>query len=662
MGLYQVTIATDPLFVNEVKKWKTVFSELTPVESLPDSQAGQAYYWFVQPCVSESSCGPDADVAPERARSFRKESAAVKAIAPKGDGKTVPVVTDEVTFTWEDYLVTNRSHDGTVPLGFTQPEVVTQEARSYQVEVSTTASFQTVLETSPMLDQTTYTAETKTYPEGPLFWRVRAFDNTGNPLTYSCAVNDAQTDQASCELFEFEKRSPAPEQSLPAPAAVVTGAPALRWAAMPFTRSYDVEVYRNPGAALNASNRVVSTNTRATAAIATSGLSKGSYGWRVRRVDINGLPGRWTTDSNEGLRTFTVTGAVPNLLQPVAGGTVDPGGVLLQWDVVSSASRYRVEVSRDGFATVLESTTTDMTSWAPGLLNPRWTPGAYSWRVSTLDGANVALGTTASQAFVLGGPITAAQKGRKLVTPLDFTGDGRTDLLQVASGGDLLLYSGDGSGALSAAQKIGSGWGSFKTVLSPGDFSGDGRSDVLAINASGHLYLYRGNGKGGWAAKGQKIGSGWGTFKTVLAPGDFSGDGRSDVLAINASGHLYLYRGNGKGGWAAKGQKIGSGWGTFKTVVTPRDFSGDGRSDVLALDTAGALWLYKGSGRGGWSGSRVKAGSGWHVFSTVAGPGDVTSDKKADVLAITGAGDLVLYPGNGRGGWAGGSKKVATGF
>ena len=32
-----------------------------------------------------------------------------------------------------------------------------------------------------MVDQTTYTAQTKTYPEGPLFWRVRAFDASNNP-------------------------------------------------------------------------------------------------------------------------------------------------------------------------------------------------------------------------------------------------------------------------------------------------------------------------------------------------------------------------------------------------------------------------------------------------------------------------------------------------
>ena len=48
------------------------------------------------------------------------------------------------------------------------------------------------------------------------------------------------------------------------------------------------------------------------------------------------------------------------------------------------------------------------------------------------------------------------------------------------------------------------------------------------------------------------------------------------------------------------------------TSITGRgDFNGDARNDLLAVDTAGTLWLYKGSGTGSWLG-RVQAGSGWN--------------------------------------------------
>jgi hypothetical protein len=52
----------------------------------------------------------------------------------------------------------------------------------------------------------------------------------------------------------------------------------------------------------------------------------------------------------------------------------------------------------------------------------------------------------------------------------------------------------------------------------------------------------------------------------VFSPGDFTGDGKADVLAVKGNGELFLYRGNGAGGWASGGVGIGSGWGVFRTV------------------------------------------------------------------------------------------------
>jgi len=52
-------------------------------------------------------------------------------------------------------------------------------------------------------------------------------------------------------------------------------------------------------------------------------------------------------------------------------------------------------------------------------------------------------------------------------------------------------------------------------VFSPGDFTGDGRADILAINSSGALFLYRGNGLGGFTGAGTQIGNGW-TFVKVF--------------------------------------------------------------------------------------------------------------------------------------------------
>lgn len=98
---------------------------------------------------------------------------------------------------------------------------------------------------------------------------------------------------------------------------------------------------------------------------------------------------------------------------------------------------------------------------------------------------------------------------------------------------------------------------------------------------------------------------------SVPAPvkNDFNGDRKTDVLAGDAAGALWLYPGDGAGSWLPTLQ-VGSGWNIMTALIAPGDFNGDGHSDVLARDGAGALWLYPGNGSGGWL-ARVQVGSGW---------------------------------------------------
>ncbi len=109
--------------------------------------------------------------------------------------------------------------------------------------------------------------------------------------------------------------------------------------------------------------------------------------------------------------------------------------------------------------------------------------------------------------------------------------------------------------------------GTCSTSSSPpgGDFDGDGFNDLLARNASGQLFLYPGDGDGGWLPTRQ-VGAGWNVFDSILGPGDFNGDGTNDVLARNAAGDLFLYPGNGNGGWLAP-SKVGWGWQVMNKII-----------------------------------------------------------------------------------------------
>ncbi|WP_447924846.1 FG-GAP repeat domain-containing protein [Georgenia muralis] len=234
----------------------------------------------------------------------------------------------------------------------------------------------------------------------------------------------------------------------------------------------------------------------------------------------------------------------------------------------------------------------------------------------------------------------------------DLDGDWRNDVLARSAGGDLWLYRGNGTGGWLPRVQVGNGWNVMDVIDTAGDFDGDGRPDVLAREtATGDLWLYRGNGLGGWLPR-VKVGVGWNGMNAIFSPGDFNGDARNDVLArVRSTGELWLYPGNGRGGWLPR-VKVGVGWNGMSALVGPGDFNGDRNTDVLAREAAtGRLVLYPGNGRGGWL-PRVPYGTGWNAMNALVGPGDFNGDRTPDLLAREAAtGDLWLYPGNGAGGW-----------
>jgi len=300
-------------------------------------------------------------------------------------------------------------------------------------------------------------------------------------------------------------------------------------------------------------------------------------------------------------------------------------------------------------------------------------PGIAGWYpVGTLDTANEASARCGTRS-PSGGPIrmvqwvqtvTGGQQDADLLCPgypfatlampastlsnstADFNGDWKNDLLaRVAATGDLRLYRGTGTGALAAGVTVGTGWQRLDGLETPGDLTGDGALDVLAREpATGYLWLYPGNGRGGWLPR-IRAGTGWNVMNALVGPGDFTGDQRPDLLARERStGNLWLYPGNGRGGWLPR-VRVGTGWNAFDAVVGPGDVNGDGTADVLARDPrTGYLWLYPGNGRSGWL-PRVLVGTGWNVMSAVVGAGDLNGDRLVDVVARErSTGYLWLYP------------------
>ncbi|MFJ8663068.1 FG-GAP-like repeat-containing protein [Streptomyces sp. NPDC093795] len=268
--------------------------------------------------------------------------------------------------------------------------------------------------------------------------------------------------------------------------------------------------------------------------------------------------------------------------------------------------------------------------------------GSYTWhvQVNSADGQGRDLSRTGVVTVHGGKPAWRDMAGN----------DTQGDLLVMDTAGLVSMYRGDGYEGLSA--RIAGTGAKFATtsVLVPfGDVNGDGCGDVLA-RVGDQLRAYRpGCGKVVSASSPYTlIGSGWGQYDALTSPGDANGDGYADLIARQTStGDMYFYAGTADHRLKTR-LRIGTNWKLYKKVVGAGDLNGDGRGDLLGVDAAGALWRYDGTATGGVTG-RVKIGPGWSVYSSLVGVGDISGDGCADLTARDTAGRLYSYAGTCRG-------------
>ena len=245
--------------------------------------------------------------------------------------------------------------------------------------------------------------------------------------------------------------------------------------------------------------------------------------------------------------------------------------------------------------------------------------------------------------------VTGAVTGPTTPTPSvgaifrDFDGRADTDILARNGEGRLMLSSPDGKGDMTEPEPIGgTGWQQFDVVTVAGDWNGDGTPDILARNATnGDLWLYPGNGTGGFKAA-RKIGNGWGDMQTIVAPGDWNGDGLPDIIATNRTNwNMYFYSGDGKGGFSQAGTKIGNGWGGIKSFAAVGSWAGDGRPSLIAMTFSGLGVVYTGTGKGGFYTQANQPGN-WSDYQVLTGVSNAKGDGKAGVLGVRGDGSAAF--------------------
>ncbi|HZF90772.1 FG-GAP-like repeat-containing protein [Streptomyces sp.] len=215
----------------------------------------------------------------------------------------------------------------------------------------------------------------------------------------------------------------------------------------------------------------------------------------------------------------------------------------------------------------------------------------------------------------------------------DMNGDRRADVLARDDAGRLWFTPGNGTGRL-----IGSGFNGMSTLTRHGDFSRDGREDLIAREAAtGKLWLYPGTGTGSLGSRLLLGSGGWNSMSKITAFGDLTGDGRSDLLAVEkATGKLWLYPGTTTGRLGSRKLLGSGGWNSMNALVGIGDVNGNGRADLYAREAAtGKLWLYPGTTTGKLGARKLVGSGGWNAMADFIPVGDFSGDGRPDLATVT---------------------------
>ncbi|WP_432114475.1 hypothetical protein [Streptomyces sp. S1] len=185
--------------------------------------------------------------------------------------------------------------------------------------------------------------------------------------------------------------------------------------------------------------------------------------------------------------------------------------------------------------------------------------------------------------------------------------------------------------------RVGGGWGAYTALTKLDSTTATGWGSLVARDKAGVLWYYEGSGDPAAPFKPRvRVGGGWNAYTSISA-------GKHGLIARDRDGVLWNYPDAGYGSTARfkPRVRVGGGWNAYDLISTIGE-------RVVARDKKGVLWSYEprkhapGVERAPYK-PRVRVGGGWNAYDVVRGTGDVDGWSRSDGIARDRAGHLWLY-------------------
>ena len=263
--------------------------------------------------------------------------------------------------------------------------------------------------------------------------------------------------------------------------------------------------------------------------------------------------------------------------------------------------------------------------------------------------------------------------GHYLIDTVDVTGEGLADLVTLASSGGVRVYPGTTYSAFGghpleilndSIKPLMNGAGDTEPIALA-DVDGDRDADLVVMK--GLVTVYRNNGDGTFESTGltSLIGNSALLDRSgqyFLDAADVTGDGRADLVGMNAVGSAYVFKGDSSGSFVTPGVTTASinpimDDGRGEEPVGLADINLDGKADLVTLDGT-TLKLRAGNSDGTFAtatnpyGSAIDSSLLDSRGQELIGLFDYNLDGRADLVSVDDQGDTLSYAAQSNGTFA----------